>query len=250
MAKQWFEEYFDEFYLPSHGDGLERAPGEADFMVRALGLPAGAAILDLACGHGRHAVELAARGYRVSGLDLSRTLLAKAAEAAHARGVKLELVEEDMRRIPETWAARFDGVINVFTAWGYFEKDHENEQVIEGVARSLKLGGRFLLDVINREWVIRHFRDTQWSEEADGTLALERVSFNLRKSRSESVRTFILPDGRRLVRPVYVRLFTLAEVGAMFERHHLAIRDVYDGWSGEEYTMDSRRMIVVAEREK
>jgi SAM-dependent methyltransferase len=250
MAKQWFEGYFDEFYLPCHGDGLERAPGEAEFIAQALALPAGSAILDLACGHGRHAVELAARGYQVTGLDLSRTLLAKAAEAAQARGVRLELVEEDMRRIPETWAARFDGIINVFTAWGYFDKDSDNEQVIEGVARSLKLGGRFLLDVINREWVIRHFRDTQWSEEADETLALERVSFNLRKSSSESVRTFILPDGRRLIRPVYVRLFTLAEVGAMFERHRLAIRDVHGGWSGEEYTMDSRRMIVVAERER
>ena len=56
MAKQWFEEYFDEWYLPTHGDGLERAPAEADFIARALDLPPGSAILDLACGHGRHAV--------------------------------------------------------------------------------------------------------------------------------------------------------------------------------------------------
>jgi len=250
MARQWFEEYFDEWYLPTHGDGLERAPAEAESICRLLNLPPGSAILDLACGHGRHAVELALRGYQVTGLDLSRVLLGKAEELARARGVKVELVEEDMRRVPETWAARFDGAISVFTAWGYFQKDEENERVVEGIVRSLKLGGRFLLDVINREWVIRHFRDTQWSEEADGILALERVTFDLRKSRSESVRTFVLPDGRRLVRPVSVRLFTLAEVDAMFARHHLETKDVYGGWSGEAYTMDSRRMIVVAERMK
>jgi SAM-dependent methyltransferase len=250
MAKQWFEDYFDEHYLPTHGDGLARAPGEVDFIIQALGLPPGSAILDLACGHGRHAVELAARGYQVSGLDLSRTLLSKAEEHARSRSVKLELLEEDMRRIPETWAARFDGIINVFTAWGYFEKDADNEQVIQAVARSLKLGGRFLLDVINREWVVRHFRDTQWSEEADGILSLERVTLNLRRSRSESIRTFILPDGRRLVRPVYVRLYTLAEVDAIFARHNLTITDVLGGWGGEEYSMDARRMIVAAERQR
>jgi len=250
MAKQWFEEYFDEWYLPTHGDGLARAPSEAESIARMLNLPPGSAILDLACGHGRHAVELAARGYAVTGLDLSRVLLTKAEELAQARAVTVEWVEEDMRRIPETWAARFDGAINVFTAWGYFEEDRENEQVIEGIARSLKLGGRFLLDVINREWLIRNFRDTQWSEEADDVLALERVTLNLRKSRSESTRTFVLADGRRFQRPVSVRLFTLAEVGAMFGRHHLEVKSVYGGWGAEEYTMDSRRMIVVAERMK
>jgi SAM-dependent methyltransferase len=250
MARQWFDDYFDEWYLPTHGDGLARAPAEAEFVLRALGLPPGSAILDLACGHGRHAVELAARGYEVAGLDLSRVLLTKADEAARARGVKVELVEEDMRRIPEAWAARFDAVMNVFTAWGYFAQDRDNEQVIEGVVRSLKLGGRFFLDVINREWVIRHFRDTQWSEEADGILALERVKLDLRAGRSDSVRTFVLPDGRRFVRPVSVRLFTLAEVSGMFARHHLEIKAVYGGWGGEAYTMDSRRMIVVAERLK
>ena len=250
MGKQWFDEYFDEWYLPTHGDGLERAPAEAEFIARALDLPPGSAILDLACGHGRHAVELAARSYQVTGLDLSRVLLSKAEELARTRGVTLELVEEDMRRVPETWAARFDGALNVFTAWGYFDKDAENEKVIEGVVRSLKLGGRFLLDVINRERVIRHFRDTQWSEEADGVLALERATLDLRTSRSESVRTFILADGRRFVRPVSVRLFTLAEVDAMFARHHLDIRTVYGGWHGEEYTIDARRMIVVGERQR
>ena len=250
MAKQWFEGYFDEHYLPAHGHGLERAPGEAEFLVRALDLPPGSAILDLACGHGRHAVELAARGYHVTGLDLSRVLLAKAEELAQARGVKLELIEEDMRRIPQTWAARFDGIVNVFTAWGYFERDAENEQVIEAVARSLKLGGRFLLDVINREWVIRHFHATHWHEEESGVVMLERATLNLRWGGSEAIRTFIFPDGRRVVRPIFVRLYSLAEVVAMFERYHLAIKSVYGNWTGEEYGLDARRMIVVAGRER
>jgi len=250
MGNAWFDQYFDEWYLPSHGLGLDRAPAEVDLMVRALGLPPGSSILDLACGHGRHAIEFAKRGYRVTGLDLSRTLLAKAVELARLAGVEVAWVEEDMRRIPETWAARFDGIINVFTAWGYFERDAENEKVIEAVARSLKLGGRFLLDVINREWLVRHFRERTWRDGENGIQVLETTRLDLRTSRSEAVNTLVLPDGRRLVRPLSVRLYTLAELSATLGRYHLQIRDVYGGWSGEEYGLDSRRMIVVAEREK
>lgn len=248
MPEEWFEHYFDDLYLAAHGDAYDRAFTEAEFIVRALGLPSGSAILDLACGQGRHAVELAARGYLVTGLDLSRKLLQKAEEYARTRGVTVEFVEEDMRFVPETWAARFDGIISVFTSWGYFAKDEENEKVIEAVARSLKLAGRFLLDVINREWMIRHFRDTRFSEAQGGIVVLERSTLDLLRGRMESERTFILPDGPRVVRSVSIRLYTLAEIRGMFQRHGLTVREVYGDWSGEKYMVDSRRMIVVAER--
>ncbi|MGQ9731901.1 MAG: SAM-dependent methyltransferase, partial [Candidatus Zipacnadales bacterium] len=118
MASEWYENYFDEIYLCSYGWRLDRAPAETETILRLLDLPSGASILDLGCGQGRHVVELARRGYQVTGLDLSRVLLQKAQELAQKMGVGVELVEEDMRRIPETWAARFDGIINVFTTWG------------------------------------------------------------------------------------------------------------------------------------
>jgi SAM-dependent methyltransferase len=250
MSKPWYCEYFDEVYLAAHGLGLERAPGEADLIVRALALPPGSAILDLACGCGRHAIELARRGYRVTGLDLSRTLLSQAGHLAGNASVKVELVEEDMRRVPETWAARFDGVINVLTSWGYFEADADNERVIEGVARSLKLGGRFFLDVLNRDWLVRNFREHGWREGQGGVIVAERNRLDLLTGRSEVENTILFPDGHRLVRPVSIRLYTLAEVASLFRKHHLAVRETYGGWQGEAYGLDSRRMIVVAERER
>ena len=250
MAREWFKDYFDDLYIVSHGLGLAQAAAEADFVAGKLDLPPGASVLDLACGHGRHAIELAKRGYVVTGLDLSRHLLSKGVELAREAGVKVEFVEEDMRAIPETWAARFDGIINVFTAWGYFEDDADNERVIEGVARSLKLGGRFLLDYINREWVIRNFHGRSWREGGGGAITVEEAKLDFAHGRSRTEFTIVLPDGRRVVRPVSVRLFTLAEVRAMFDRHGLAVRETCGDWKGAEYGMDSPRMIVLAERER
>jgi len=250
MVSEWFREVFDETYFDVYGLSLERAPAEVDFIEQALGLPAGAAILDLACGHGRHAIELARRGYEVAGLDLSRTLLSKAAEMANEAGVKVELIEEDMRAIPETWAARFDAVINCFTAWGYFETDAENEKEIEAVARSLKLEGRLFLDTINREHIIRDFRSKMWGESPDGVVSLDATRLDLTKGRAETERQIVYPDGKRVEHRLSVRLFTLAEVRSMLKRHHLAVRETFGDWQGGEYGIDSRRMIVLAEREK
>lgn len=250
MARQWFEELFDETYFEVYGLGLERAPAEVDFIEKALALPPGSAILDLACGHGRHAIELARRGYEVAGLDLSRTLLGKAAEMAQEAAVRVEFVQEDMRAIPETWAARFGAVINCFTAWGYFETDAENEKVIEAVARSLKLSGRFFLDTINREHIIGDFRSKMWQESPGGIASLDETRLDLTRGRAETTRTLVYPDGRRRQQSISVRLFTLAEVCTMLERHNLAVRETYGDWQGGEYGIDSRRMIVLAEREK
>jgi SAM-dependent methyltransferase len=250
MPTEWYDECFDEFHLQVYGLGLDRASHEVDFMLQALDLPPAAQVLDLACGHGRHAIELARRGYAVTGLDRSRALLAKAVELSGEAGVRVEWVQEDMRAIPETWAARFDGVINVFTSWGYFEADAENEQVLQGVARALKLAGRLFLDTINHERLMRQFRPRSWTEGPDGSLALDASEFDPLRGRVETTRRIILPDGSRHHRRISVRLYTLAEVRNMLDRCGLRVLTAYGDFAGGPYTIDSPRTIVVAEREK
>ena len=103
------------------------------------GWPRGVRLLDLCCGHGRHAVPLAQLGYRVSGLDLSRPLLARAAAAAAAQGQRVGLVEADMRRLPFADGS-FDAVLNLFHAFGYLEDEAQDELVLDEVARVLAPG--------------------------------------------------------------------------------------------------------------
>lgn len=112
----WFDGFFDEDYLRFAVDRypVEATAAEVDFLVSALDLKPGTRVLDLACGHGRHSVELARYGCSVTGVDLSEPSLALAAARAAGAGVDLRLARADMRRLE--FAAEFDVVINMFTA--------------------------------------------------------------------------------------------------------------------------------------
>jgi SAM-dependent methyltransferase len=146
----WYKEWFGEEYLGlySHRDEQE-AEAHVDFVERQLGEPPPRAVLDLACGAGRHTAALRKRGYRTLGVDLSLTML------AHAR--QLPRVAGDMRCLPFA-AGSFDWVLNFFTSFGYFEKERENFQVLEEIVRVLVPGGRFLIDIMNSANTLRHLQ--------------------------------------------------------------------------------------------
>jgi SAM-dependent methyltransferase len=125
--RPWYVDFFDEDYLrvflPSLPD--ERTAAEVNGVVAQLGLAPGARVLDLCCGHGRHAVALAQLGYRVTGLDLNLGFLRHAAGLTGRpgdAGRHLGLVAADMRRLPFAGGA-FDAVVNLFNAFGYLEDD-------------------------------------------------------------------------------------------------------------------------------
>src|SRR5436309_6714365 len=119
----WYQTFFGEDYLRIYGPFLspERTEQEVEGIVKLLTLPPGSRILDLCCGHGRHAIPLAQRGYQVTGQDLSDYFLQRAREAAAVQGVQVQWVHHDMRGIP--FENEFDAVINIFTAFGYLESE-------------------------------------------------------------------------------------------------------------------------------
>jgi trans-aconitate methyltransferase len=149
-AMAWYREWFGEEYLGlySHRDEQE-AEAHVDFVERQLRHPRPRAVLDLACGAGRHTAALRRRGYRTVGVDLSLTLLAHAGGLPRAAG--------DMRCLPFA-AGSFDWVLNFFTSFGYFEKERENFQVLEEIVRVLAPRGRFLIDIMNTASTLRHLQ--------------------------------------------------------------------------------------------
>jgi SAM-dependent methyltransferase len=164
MAKQrhttppWYTEaggFFGPGYLREYADLItpERTKAEVDFLEKILQLAGGVKSLDLACGHGRHTVELARRGYAMTGQDVNAFFLKEAAIAAQRAGVAVRWVHSDMRCIP--FAAEFDVVLNLFAAFGYLESDTENQRVVPEVAKALRPRGKFVLDVVNRDRVMR-----------------------------------------------------------------------------------------------
>jgi SAM-dependent methyltransferase len=144
--RAWWKKTFNQDYLDIYGPHLEnRTALEIEGLLQLCALTDGAAILDLGCGHGRHSVELAKRGYQVTGLDQSRLFLDKAAERAQRTGVEVEWIQGCYTNL--SWKNRFDLVISMYHSFGYCEDESEQEQLLRRVFRSIRPGGRFVIDL-------------------------------------------------------------------------------------------------------
>jgi SAM-dependent methyltransferase len=160
---RWYERFFEDDWLRVALATPEEAADKAvGFLDHHLGVDRGARILDLACGHGRHTIRLAKLGYRVTGVDLSATSLELARARAAEAGVDVDFRQGDMREID--FDAEFDAVVNLFTSFGYFDDEADDRRVLERVARSLKPGGVFVIDVISLLAIARSFQPRHWDE--------------------------------------------------------------------------------------
>jgi SAM-dependent methyltransferase len=247
--RPWYTDFFDDDYLRIFGPELpdERTAAEVNGVVERLGLAPGSRLLDLCCGQGRHAVPLAQLGYAVTGLDLSRRLLDRAAAAATGRGQRVALVAADMRRLPFADAS-FDAVLNLFHAFGYLEDEAEDELVLHEVARVLAPGGRFLQEVANREALVRGWHDSDVARNDDGLVVLQERTLDLRSSRDRVRYTLVHADGRRTSREVAIRLYTLTELAAMLGRAGLELLEVHGDLDGGPLELDSSFLVTLSGR--
>ena len=244
----WPVAFFDDDYLRIYRPHFtpERTAAETEFIAGMLALPEGAGVLDLACGFGRHAIGMARRGYRVTGLDFNPHYLEIAAADAAAAGVQVAWRSGDMRELGD--APDYDGVYSFFTSFGYFA-DEENERVLAAVARVLRPGGRFLLDVMNRDWILTHTEQRTWAQREDGALLMEETSLDLAESRVVARQILLDPQGGPQVTKQYsLRAYTCAELSALLRRHGFVVHEVVGGSRREPYSTESRRLILLAER--
>jgi SAM-dependent methyltransferase len=244
---EWPVTFFDDDYLKIYRTSFtaEKTAAEVEFIASALALPASAAVLDLACGLGRHAIGMAQRGFQMTGADFNPRYLEMAAAEALRAGVDVRWVPVDMRELP--FAGEFAGVYSFFTSFGYFS-DAENEHVLGRIARGLKPGGRLLLDLANRERLLIHPQQRIWDQREDGSLLMEEVTFDVRRSRVTSRLTLIEEQGPRNVKEFDLRTYTCAELTALLVRHGLEVREVWGGADRSEYLAESRRLVLLAER--
>jgi SAM-dependent methyltransferase len=247
MAK-WFETLFDENYVAFYEELQDRdvATKDAEFVDRALALPARARVLDLGCGFGRHSVSLALRGHRVTGLDLSRPLLNIARDLAKEYGVDVTWVERDMRELHELDA--FDACVSLYTVFGYFDDD-SNEHILRDVFRVLRPGGLFLLDVSNPLALVPHWPLRTFAESATG-IRLETADYDGITGRVRSRRTLIRPGGTRMdLADSDVRLYPPYELARLLRGSGFTIEQSYGGLRDEPLNWQrSQRQVWIARR--
>ena len=230
MKTAWYVDFFARDYARLYSFEPERSAREAAFVRRALELRPGARVLDLCCGRGRHLRELQAVGIDLH-LDSLRGLPAACAE---------------MRFLPLRGGA-LDAVVSLFSSFGYLESDGEDVRVLREIARVLRPGGGVLLDLLNREHALAGFVPSVQRVEEDGTLVVEQRRFDALTGRLTTSFVLVSPSGERIDSAGHsLRLYTLTELARMLAAAGLRLTRVYGGFEGEDYALESLRMIAVA----
>ncbi len=243
---QWYVNIFDD--LGRDWEAIVNARDtrkEADFVEKVISKRG--FVLDLCCGTARHSIALGERGWNVIGMDLSRNLLAIAKLRIERAGVKMPLVRADMRFLPFRDNV-FNAIINMFTSFGYLPSESEDAVSLLEVNRTLRGRGKFLLDLANRDHIVKTFRERDWAE-FEPFFLLERRSLDLMGSRLTSQWTFIQKNTGQ-VRSIEhnVRLFTITRVEQLLNEAGLMVQDVYGGYEKQEFALEASRMIVLAEK--
>lgn len=244
---EWWASYFDAHYLTEYEPIFDpvRDRQEVARLMELLALPAGARVLDLPCGQGRHAHLLAEAGFDVDGADLSADLL----EAARQRGKgrTLRYTRADMRKLPARWTGRFDAVVNLFTSFGFFDDPRDDARVIAEVARVLAPGGTFVFHAGSRDGVMARFLTRDWWRTADGTVITQERRFDPLAGQL-TIETSSAGRSGFGTREHRIRLYTATRIAELCAAEGLTVVAAYDGWRDRPLTRRSSEMILLARK--
>jgi SAM-dependent methyltransferase len=223
----------------------ESAPDEVERAVKLLELPDSAAVLDIPCGPGRHALELARRGFRVTGVDRTRAYLDEARRLASDESLSVEWVEADMREFRRE--AAYDAVLNLYTSFGYFGDPAEEIQTAGHFWASLRPGGRLLMDMMGKEVVARIYQERDWQELDDGVLFLQERR-PIRDWRGFDIRWIAIRGAQRHEQRFTLQLYSAAELVALLRDVGFDLVTVYGSLDGVAYDHRAARLIVMAQK--
>jgi SAM-dependent methyltransferase len=220
------------------------SPRETDDILALIGCSSGN-VLDLACGPARISALLAQRGFAVTGVDRSPFLLARAKERVASLGVNLELVHSDMRDFhrPDS----FDIALSLFTSFGYFRDDEENQRVLNNVFANLRAGGVFVLDAMGKETLARIFNPTS-VEDIPGGLFIQRRRPVDTWSRMDN-EWIIIRDGVQRSFRIEHWIYSGREISQMMARAGFADVRVFGDYAGSPYGPAAKRLVVVATKD-
>lgn len=228
-----------------HHQTYERGQDEAGKVLELAGVEAGGTVLDLCCGPGRVAVELAARDVKVTGVDHAQPLLDDAAQRAASRGLPLELVCADAREFHRD--AAFDAVFNLWTSFGYGDDPAADGQILANVHRSLKPGGAFVLETLGKEALARRTPPRLWSEHDDAAFIVAQEVV-VEPGWDHVTHRWIVIDGddRREYRLTH-RLYSAAELRALLGAAGFETVEAFGDFDGRPYE-SSGRLVMRARR--
>jgi SAM-dependent methyltransferase len=240
----WYEKFFEGLYgrVLSRQFGGETTEKQARLIRRLLRVRRGQHVLDVPCGQGRITLPLARAGLVMTGVDRTAGYLTKARQLARRGRLSVRFLQADMRGIG--FENEFDAAFNWFGSFGYFS-DADNLEFCRRILQALKPGGRFLVEGLNKSWLLRHFRprsENRWN----GVLIKQHS--RLTRNRSHILTDWTLQRGGVTERhTIRMRLFDGAGIRAILGAAGFGEVRLY-GPGGSRFTRHSRRLIAVARK--
>ena len=243
MKTNWWENFFHGVALDFWRAAIseEQTRTEADFIAKQLGVAAKAKVLDVPCGNGRLAVELARRGFALTGVDIATEFVEGAKRSSLAAGVDIEWHERDMRQLP--WTNEFDGAFCFGNSFGYLD-DAENADFLNVVSRALKSGARFILDApAVAECVLPNFQASRSIEIAGIAVSIEH-RYDHEQGRMFNDFTFTR-DGVEEKRPSSQRVYTYHELAELLRDAGFEVVSAYASLAEDAFKLGANRLLIV-----
>lgn len=241
-SKAWYESWFDSpyYHILYKDRDMKEAEEFIDQLISRLHLPTASKFLDMGCGKGRHSLYLHKKGHRITGIDLSKENI-NYCKQYEIDG--LEFFEHDMRRIFRT--NYFDAVVNLFTSFGYFSQQHENELPILAAAKALNKGGYLVVDFFNAHSVL-NLLPQKMTKEVNG------IKFNICKKVENDFITKNIQfedKGKEYSFKEEVRVLLLEDFHQFYMHAGLEIISIYGDYHLNEFKItESPRLIMLTRK--
>jgi SAM-dependent methyltransferase len=242
LELEWYERNFNEDYLKIYAHRSEENAGkEIEKIWSFVEKKPGQKVLDLCCGAGRHSRWLARQGLRVTGVDLSDTLLREA--ITHSPDLHIQYMRADARELP--FVSEMDIVVNLAASFGYFSEDEENEKIIRQVSQALKPGGYFVFDFLNQGYLKRSLSPFTETKQGD----IEILQYRSLREGYVNKRIVVKDGGNEREYEERIKLYRVSELTEMFLRNQLIVDYLFGDYEAGPYKEDSSpRIIMISKR--
>ncbi|TAL59335.1 MAG: class I SAM-dependent methyltransferase [Bacteroidetes bacterium] len=254
MRKQWYESLFQDYGRTYDSESFTQGTiGECDFIERELDFNKSLRILDVGCGTGRHSIELTKRGYKITGIDLSETMLQKARDKAKAESLKIEFLKHDARTLP--FNKNFDAAIMLCEGgFPLMETDEMNYEILKSVTKSLNDKGKFIFTTLNGLFPLYHSVEKFMEDSSQGDNVTYRSNnFDLMTFRDYNVTEFTNDFGNKKTLDCNERYYVPSEITWLLKSLGFKKIEIFGAKLGafsrtDKLTTEDFEMLVIAEK--
>lgn len=241
---EWFKDWFESsIYLSLYKKRNEHeAKAAIELILKNTLLDKNARCIDLACGSGRHSIALSEKNFNVTGFDISKNLLRLASVNSTLISPKPNFVRGDIRCLP--FKQSFDIAVNLFTSWGYFLDDKENESVISGVKLLLKNRGYFILDFLNCDYLTKNLVPESFEKIDDFSILQKRFITNQRVEKIIKIQKDDIVNEYR----ESVRLYSREEIYVILQKNDFEVIKLFGDYNGNPVTENSSRLFFICRK--